>query len=157
LAEFRGKPVLMVFFLGRGCLHCKQQLEAFAKKSHQISDAGLTVIAVSSDTPEGVKKSLADYKPEPFPFLMLADPKLEVFQSYRTYDDFEQIALHGTFFIDPQGLVRWHDISFEPFMDVRFVLDESKRLLGLPVAPLEQAQQTAERRFESLSSVSKRH
>ena len=36
---------------------------------------------------------------------MLADPELTVFRSYRAYDDFERIALHGTFLIDPAGLV----------------------------------------------------
>ena len=68
---------------------------------------------------------------------MLADPELKVFQSYGAYDDFEQIALHGTFLIDGAGLCRWNDVSFEPFTDADFVLAESKRLLARPVAPLE--------------------
>ncbi len=68
---------------------------------------------------------------------MVADPRLDAFQSYRAYDNFEQIALHGTFVIDPNGFVRWHDESSEPFMDVDFVLAESKRLLRRPVAPVE--------------------
>jgi len=37
--------------------------------------------------------------------------------------------------IDAQGFVRWHDVSFEPFMDAGFVLSEAKRLLLRPVAP----------------------
>jgi peroxiredoxin len=137
LSEFRGKPVLMVFFLGKGCLHCRQQLEAFAKKSQQFSEAGLTVIAVSVDPQSTVKKHLDEYKPGPFPFLMLADDQEKVFQSFRTYDTFEHIPLHGTFLIDGQGFVRWHDVSFEPFMDVGFVLGESKRLLSRPINPVE--------------------
>ena len=43
LAEFHGKPLLMIFFLGSGCPHCIQQLEAFTKKAKQIEEAGLTV------------------------------------------------------------------------------------------------------------------
>ena len=137
LAEFRGKPVLMIFFLGRGCLHCKQQLEAFAKKSRELSAAGLTVIAVSTDDENGIRGSLADYQPGPFPFLMLSDPKSEVFQAYRAYDDFEQITLHGTVLIDASGYVRWHDESFEPFMDIGFVIAEANRLLPRAPAPVE--------------------
>ena len=137
LAELHGKPVLMIFFLGQGCLHCKQQLEAFAKNAKQVGEAGLTVVAVSTDDEKGIKDSLKDYGSEKFPFLILADPDLQVFQSYRAYDTFEQIALHGTFLIDRAGLCRWHDVSFEPFMDVDFVLAESKRLLSRPVAPVE--------------------
>ena len=34
--------------------------------------------------------------------------------------------------IDAKGLVRWHDIGYEPFTDTAFVLSESKRLLALP-------------------------
>jgi peroxiredoxin/tetratricopeptide (TPR) repeat protein len=137
LAEFHGKPVLMIFFLGQGCLHCKQQLEAFVKKAKQIEETGMSVVAVSTDDEKGVKKSLNDYGSNKFPFLMLADPKLDVFQSYRAYDNFEQIALHGTFVIDVNRFVRWHDEGSEPFMDVNFVLAESKRLLPRPVPPVE--------------------
>jgi peroxiredoxin len=137
LAEFNGKPLLMIFFLGQGCPHCIQQLEAFAKKAKQIEEAGLTVVAVSTDDEAGVKRSLAASGKAKFPFLMVADAKLDAFQSYRAYDNFEQIALHGTFVIDAKGFVRWHDEGSEPFMDVGFVLGESKRLLRQPVAPVE--------------------
>ncbi|MBT5621598.1 MAG: hypothetical protein HOJ65_12640, partial [Verrucomicrobia bacterium] len=37
---------------------------------------------------------------------------------------------HGTFLIDRQGLVRWQDISYEPFTEAEFLLRESKRLLA---------------------------
>jgi peroxiredoxin len=134
LAEFRGKPVILLLFLGEGCLHCRTQLEAFVKQRAQWADAGWIVVAVSGDNADGVKKSLASYKPGPFPFLMLADPELKVFQSYRAYDDFERIALHGTFLIDAEGFVRWSDVSFEPFMDVPFLITEFKRLLSRPPA-----------------------
>jgi hypothetical protein len=46
--------------------------------------------------------------------------------------------MHGTFLIDGDGYVRWFDVSFEPFMDTSFVLNESKRLLNRPVPPPEQ-------------------
>ena len=36
LADFHGQPVLLVFFLGRGCLHCKEQLEAFVKANSRF-------------------------------------------------------------------------------------------------------------------------
>jgi hypothetical protein len=43
------------------------------------------------------------------------------------------MALHGTYLIDGEGRIRWHDISYEPFMDTAFLLEEARRLLGLPV------------------------
>ena len=51
------------------------------------------------------------------------------------FDDFENQPLHGTFLIDRDGLVRWQDISYEPFSEVDFLLKEAKRLLRLPTQP----------------------
>ena len=65
-----------------------------------------------------------------FPFPLAADPKLEVFKKYRCFDDFENLTLHGTFLVDGDGLVRWQDISYDPFMDADFLLSEARRLLG---------------------------
>jgi peroxiredoxin len=138
LSEFRGKPVLMVFFLGGKCPHCVKQLEAFAKKADELKQDGVTLVAVSVDDQAGVKKFVDESKPGSYPFLVLTDDKLSAFESYRTYDNFEQIALHGTFLIDREGFVRWFDVSYEPFMDVGFVMSESKRLLNRSVPPPEQ-------------------
>jgi len=60
---------------------------------------------------------------------------LATFKAYRAFDDFENQALHGTFIIDERGLVRWQDISFEPFMDGKFVLKEAQRLLNVGKMP----------------------
>ena len=49
----------------------------------------------------------------------------------RAFDDFENRPLHATILIDAQGLVRWQDISHEPFKDIDFLLRESKRRLPL--------------------------
>jgi peroxiredoxin len=137
LTDFRGKPVVLIFSLGEGCLHCRAQLESFGKKAHQFADAGLTVIVISSDDEARIKKSLSSYKPASFPFMMLADPQLQAFQSFGAFDDFEQIALHGTFLVDGQGFARWSDVNFEPFTDAEFVISESKRLLSRPLAAIE--------------------
>ena len=38
----------------------------------------------------------------------------------------------GEFLIDANGKVRWQEISYEPFMAPKFLLDEAKRLLAQP-------------------------
>ena len=45
----------MIFFLGKGCPHCIQQLDAFTKKAKQIEEAGLTVVTVSIDDEAAIK------------------------------------------------------------------------------------------------------
>jgi peroxiredoxin len=136
LADYRGRPVVVIFFLGNGCLHCAEQLQKFAKAYKEFEDAGLSLIAISSDDAEGLKKSIENYKEGLIPIPLVSDNALHTFKAYRCYDDFENQTLHGTFLIDGQGLVRWQDISYEPFMDYQFVIGEAKRLLGGSKSPL---------------------
>ncbi len=134
LSKYRDKPVVMLFYLGYGCPHCLEQLNAFAPATKDFSDAGISLLAVSTDSAEGLKKSFAKSKDKAgFPFPLVSDETLETFKSFRAFDAFENMPLHGAFLIDGQGLVRWQDISFEPFTDTKFLLTEAKRLLGLPM------------------------
>jgi peroxiredoxin/tetratricopeptide (TPR) repeat protein len=135
LKDYQGRPVVVVFYLGYGCLHCAEQLQAMAKKFDGFKQAGLDVIAVSTDKQINLKRAYENFEGG-FPFPLVADPDMAVFRQYRCYDDFEKVALHGTFLIDAKGLVRWQDISYEPFLDVEFLLKESTRLLSLdPLLP----------------------
>jgi peroxiredoxin len=129
LSDYRGKPLILIFYLGHGCLHCAEQLKAFGPKVKEFRDQGMEVVAISSDDAAGLKQSIENYA-EPVPFLLVSDEKLEVFKRYRCHDDFEHAALHGTFIIDGAGLVRWQDIGADPFMDANFVLKEAQRLLA---------------------------
>lgn len=129
LADYHGRPVIAVFYLGFGCLHCAEQLRALAPKAAEFKKAGIEIVAISSDDREGLCRSIENYEGEQFPFPLLADAQLDVFRAYRCYDDFENLPLHGAFLIDGAGQVRWQDISYEPFMDVDFLLQESQRLL----------------------------
>jgi peroxiredoxin len=133
LAEYRGRPVVLVFYLGFGCLHCTEQLKAFAAAQSDFRAAGLEILAVSSDSPADLRKAQADLKAaEKYPFPIVPNEDLSVFKKYRAFDDFERQPLHGTFLIDGAGKLRWLDVGPEPFMDAKFLIAESKRLLSLP-------------------------
>ena len=134
LTDFAGRPVLVVNFLGFGCVHCVEQLQVLAPMAEQFAEAGIEIVAIGLESPEAVAKSLgSDSADTGFPFRVLCDPSRTQFKAWRAYDDFEDIALHGTYLVDGQGRIRWIDISHLPFMDAEFLLDESRRLLGLPV------------------------
>ena len=130
LRQFRGEPVLVIFYLGYGCLHCAEQLQAFAPRTEEFSKQGISLIAISTDDREGLKTSIENYDDGTIPFPLVSNSDLDIFKAYRAHDDFEGQPLHGTFLIDGQGSVLWQDISYEPFMDADFVLAESLRLLG---------------------------
>jgi peroxiredoxin/tetratricopeptide (TPR) repeat protein len=133
LQEYRNRPVLLIFYLGSGCLHCVEQLKKFAPLASEYEAAGIPLVAVSTESVTDMAQSLQSFSESgEFPIRLLANQALDVFRLYRAYDDFEDRPLHGTFLIDGQGLVRWQDISHEPFTDAKFLLDESKRLLSLP-------------------------
>jgi peroxiredoxin len=131
LDAYRGKPVIVIFFLGSGCLHCVEQLHKFTAQVSDFAAAGISLAAISSDSLDSLRAAKEKLAPkETISFPLAADPELAVFKAYRAYDDFENMPLHATYLIDEQGLVRWHDVSYEPFLDVKFLLEESKRLLG---------------------------
>ena len=133
LRDYRGKPVVMVFYLGAGCAHCIEQLVAFAPMAEEFKAAGIALVAVSTDSVAGLHETgeKAKYNGG-FPIPLVSDHTLATFKAYRAHDDFEAKPLHGTFFIDGDGLIRWQDISYQPFMETKFLLTEAKRLLGLP-------------------------
>jgi peroxiredoxin len=128
---YQGKAKILVFYLGFGCLHCVEQLSALKPKAADFAEAGIEIVAISTETLEELRKGIQSYG-EPLPMAIFADPSHEVFKSYRCWDDFESLPLHGTFLIDARGQVRWQDIGHEPFKEVDFLLEESRRLLALP-------------------------
>jgi peroxiredoxin len=133
LADYRGRPVLVIFFLGFGCVHCVEQLQAFGPAAEAYREAGIEIVAIGTDSQEELAESQEDDpQGHAYPFPVLSNSDLSLFKRYRAYDDFEHMPLHGTFLVDGAGRMRWLDISYEPFMDWQFLLDESVRLLGLP-------------------------
>ncbi|MDE0916636.1 MAG: redoxin domain-containing protein, partial [Planctomycetota bacterium] len=133
LADYEGRPVLVIFFLGFGCVHCVEQLNAMKPVAAEFAAAGIDIVAIGTDSTQELNDSqAADTVETAYPFPILADTDLVEFKRWRSHDDFEGAALHGTYLIDSKGLIRWQDISYEPFMEVEFLLAESVRLLGLP-------------------------
>jgi peroxiredoxin len=132
LSQFRGRPVVLLFYLGHGCVHCVEQLKTFGPVQPQFAERGITLAAISTDSVEALKNSL-DLFPsdQSYPFTLLSDEGLDAFKQYRAFDDFENKPLHATVLIDAEGRVRWHDIGYEPFQDAQFLLKEARRLLAI--------------------------
>lgn len=131
LSDYEGRPVLVIFFLGQECIHCMEQLNAFAPLTQKYKDAGIEILAVSSDESSALASTLqgTDDKKSPFPFPVVSDSSLDHFRAYRAFDDFENMALHGTYLIDGDRRIRWQEISYDPFMHPEWLLQECKRLL----------------------------
>ena len=129
----QGKPVVAIFYLGSGCAACMEQLNAFAPLAKEFENAGISLIAIGVDPKHALKLTQEQCKiGASFPFPVVSDKDMKTFKAYGAYDDFEKMPLHGAFLIDGKGLVRWQDISFQPFKQTAFLLSEAKRLLKLP-------------------------
>ena len=126
--------MLLIFYLGVNCTHCMEQLNALGAKASAFAEQNISLIGIGTDDQAGLKRTVEMYTQGPFPFTILSGGNLEAFKAYRAYDDFEAQPLHATFLIDSEGLVRWQDISYEPFKDVDFLLQESRRLFAQPVS-----------------------
>lgn len=135
LSSIQGKPTLVVFYLGSGCSRCIEQLNALAPVAPDFQKEGINIVAVSTDSVDGLHRTFELSKTTgSFPFPIVSDHTLQAFHSFRAFDDFENMPLHGSFLIDAEGNVRWQNISYQPFKDVNWLLGESKRLLSIPPA-----------------------
>lgn len=139
LSERAGRNTLVIFYLGKGCTHCMEQLNAFAPVLEDFRAAGIEILAISTDTPSGLADTFVATGEQggksPFPFPLLSNADLDVFKQYRAFDDFEDLALHGTFLIDGDLTIRWQDIGHEPFMYPGWLLEECVRLLAVDRIP----------------------
>ncbi len=134
LAQYKGRPVVVIFYRGYGCIQCMEQLNSFAQKAREFAEQGIDLVAISTDSPEDLKNALKPYQEKGgFPFPLVSDAKLEVFKAYRLLD-FDDQPMHGTFLIDAQGRIRFRDISDEPFNNPTFVLKEGKQLVSVASA-----------------------
>lgn len=128
-----GKPQLLVFYLGSECTHCVDQLNTLSKHLDAFANQGIAVQAISPQLPQDavkVRPKLTNLE-DITQLHLLSDPHFIAFKSFRAFDDFENDALHATVLLDSDNRIRWIDISYQPFMDIPFLLKESKRLLAI--------------------------
>jgi peroxiredoxin len=128
LDEYKGRNVMLIFYLGRECLHCMAQLKQIAEKSSDWAGLDTDVVAASPNLAEETRDALKTAKLEGIRFL--SDPKRENARRFTAYDDFEDLELHATVLIDAQGRVHWASIGGEPFTDMAFLAKQLGRMRG---------------------------
>jgi peroxiredoxin len=127
LADAAGRNVVLVFYLGRECPKCMEQLIKLRERIKDFEAAGAVVWAVSSDPPE---RSAEQHEDRPAGYLLLSDPDHETARRFKAYDDFEDMELHAVVLVDRRGRVQWGRYGGDPFMDLDFLLAELRRMNG---------------------------
>lgn len=124
LSDFRGRNVLLVFYLSDECVHCMEQLGAIHGRMAEFNQLNTVVLAVSAARPEANRASA---KLSPLGFTLLSDVGHANARRFASYDDFEEMELHSTTLIDAQGRVRWKRSGGDPFQDIDYLIREIQR------------------------------
>lgn len=125
LSDYRGKNVLLVFFLNDACVHCVGQLKSINDRIKEFQDQNAVVLGVCSQSPKAIKESSTL---NPVKLTYLSDTNHENARRYASYDDFEEMELHSTILIDAKGNIRWKRTGGDPFTNIDFLLKELKRI-----------------------------
>jgi len=122
--EYKGRNVVLIFYLGQECAHCMEQLQQASKRKADFEKHNAVVLAVSSNKPEDNADAL---KLKPMAVRLLSDDRWENAKRFLSYDDFENLEIHSTIFIDAKGRIRWAHRGGDPFTDFDGLLKEIER------------------------------
>jgi peroxiredoxin len=123
LDQFRGRNVILVFYLGAGCAHCVLQLKDLSERAERWKNLDAEVIAVSTDSVESNAMSQPSLGVR-----LLSDPGFANARRFKAYDDFEQMPIHSTILIDRNGRLHWGHHGGAPFTDYDFLASQLQRL-----------------------------
>lgn len=126
LEEYRGKNVMLVFYLGQECPHCMRQLHDVGKKKDDWDRLDTVLLAVSSQSPEKNAESLKALGG--LPWRLLSDDQHAMARRFHSYDDFEDLELHSTILIDKKGRMYWARFGGDPFSDTAFLVKQIERM-----------------------------
>lgn len=126
LSSLQGRNVILVFYLGRECLHCMNQLKDLQAKSAEWERLDTTLVAVSPNQPAETRDAAKAAKLDSIRFV--ADPERANARLFRAYDDFEEMELHATILIDKQGRIHWARTGGDPFTDMAFLEKQLTRM-----------------------------
>ena len=110
LAELRGRPVLVVFYPFAFSGICTGELCQLRDELTTYTDAGVQVVAISTDPVFSLKAFKAQEGLE-FPLLSDFWPHGATAQAYGVFNDKAGMALRGTFLVDADGKVAFAEVN----------------------------------------------
>ena len=110
LADLRGTPVLVVFYPFAFSGICTGELCQLRDELSTYTDAGVKVVAVSTD-PTFTLKAWREQQGFDFPLLSDFWPHGAVAQQYGVFNEKAGMAVRGTFLIDADGAVAFTEVN----------------------------------------------
>ncbi len=111
LSSFRGpQPVPLAFYSYAFSSGCTDELSQLRDELAAFVDAGVQVLAISTDTSQSLKAWGTE---QGFQFPLLSDfwPHGEVAKAYDVFFDKAGMALRGTFLVDVDGVIRFAEVN----------------------------------------------
>ncbi len=110
LADLRGGPVLLVFYPFAFSGICTGELCQLRDELAVYTDAGVRVLAISTDPVFSLKAYKAA---EGFDFPLLSDfwPHGTTAQAYGAFNEKAGMALRGTFLVDAEGRIEFAEVN----------------------------------------------
>ena len=110
LDDFRGSPVILVFYPADWSPVCGDQLTLYNEVLPMFEEHGAQVLAISVD---GLwcHKAFAENRSLRFPLLSDFEPKGAVAKAYGVYDSENGNAQRALFVLDAQGYIRWSHVA----------------------------------------------
>ena len=111
LSDYKGKWVVLFFYPADFTFVCPTELGELADNYEKFQKLNTEILSISTDT-EFVHKAWFDNSEtiNKIKFPMLADPTGRVCKAYGTYIAEEGLSLRGTFFIDPEGILKAYEL-----------------------------------------------
>ena len=110
LSQFRGRPVILVFYPADWSPVCGDQLALYNELADEFAKFEAALLAISVD---GVWCHRAFVQDRGYHLTLLSDfePKGEVARRYGVYRDKDGFAERALFVLDKQGIIRWSYVS----------------------------------------------
>ena len=111
LSDFRGKWLVLFFYPADFTFVCPTELVEIAHEYDEFVTKNVEVVSVSTDT-AFVHKAWHDNSPSiaKITYPMAADPAGVLCKQLGTYIPEEGLSLRATFIIDPEGVIKAHEI-----------------------------------------------
>ncbi|MCZ2813105.1 peroxiredoxin [Modestobacter sp. VKM Ac-2979] len=110
LAGLRGAPVLVVFYPFAFSGICTGELCQLRDELGTYTDAGVQVVAISTDPTFSLKAFRAEQQ-LPFPLLSDFWPHGAAAQAYGVFNERAGMALRGTFLVDGEGTLVFAEVN----------------------------------------------
>lgn len=110
LSEFRGKPVVLIFYPEDWSPVCSDELALFNEILPEFERFDVQLFGISVDS-AWCHLAFGDQRNLRFPLLADFHPKGEVAMQYGVYREQDGVAARALFLIDGEGVIRWSYLS----------------------------------------------